>query len=309
MKSVRKPVITLICFLSCLLSALSTAALAATERLEVRIRSTILNIRETTSTQSPIVDVLQQGEQLTVTTTGLADWIRLDDGRGYISIHYVDVLSRTPVVVSPAEAEQQAPPPLPDKPVRDAAAVASGPISEVAPEPAPPVAEPDTTAADEASVAATASEPEVPQNTAAPQALNTPEAPQAAPSTGSIDPHSLTGQTGCEANAENTELRISSIATTCRKNLKTLYYEACDVTFNLEFISSCSTAGNLMLTCTAVAQTASLSQPEALEELQQEATIYLKEKASSRQKLLWMPASAEQQITDIQLRQKHCHLN
>lgn len=67
------------------------------ERLEVEIRSSILNVRQTTSTKSPVVEVLQQGDQLFVTTTGLQDWIKLDDNRGFISIHYVNVLSRTPL--------------------------------------------------------------------------------------------------------------------------------------------------------------------------------------------------------------------
>ncbi|WP_432471606.1 SH3 domain-containing protein [Amphritea sp. HPY] len=89
-------------YLLLLLAVLSGSA-AAADRLEVEIRPSVLNVRQTTSTTSPVVEVLQQGERLTVTTTGLQDWIKLDDKRGFISIHYVNVLSRTPVLQSPAE--------------------------------------------------------------------------------------------------------------------------------------------------------------------------------------------------------------
>lgn len=85
--------------------------LSAAERLEVEIRSTILNIRETRSTISPVVGVLNQGDRLTATTTDLRDWLNLDDGRGFISINYVYVLSRTPVLLAPPEeVELQIPP-------------------------------------------------------------------------------------------------------------------------------------------------------------------------------------------------------
>lgn len=92
---------TALCLLY-LLAFLSGPATAA-DRLEVEIRPSVLNVRQTTSTTSPVVAVLQQGERITVTTTGLQDWIKLDDRRGFISIHYVNVLSRTPVLQSPAE--------------------------------------------------------------------------------------------------------------------------------------------------------------------------------------------------------------
>lgn len=77
--------------------------LLATERLEIEVRSTILNIRETRSTISSVVGVLHQGDRLTATTTDMRDWLNLDDGRGFISINYVNELSRTPVTLAPPE--------------------------------------------------------------------------------------------------------------------------------------------------------------------------------------------------------------
>jgi hypothetical protein len=47
--------------------------LSAAERLEVEIRSTILNIRETKSTISSVVGMLNQGDRLTETTI-LLEW-------------------------------------------------------------------------------------------------------------------------------------------------------------------------------------------------------------------------------------------
>ncbi|BBB24784.1 SH3 domain-containing protein [Amphritea japonica] len=79
--------------------------LSAAERLEVEVGSTILNIREIRSTSSPVIGVLNQGDRLTVTTTDMRDWLDLDDGRGFISINYVNVLSRTPVLLAPPEEE------------------------------------------------------------------------------------------------------------------------------------------------------------------------------------------------------------
>lgn len=101
MSGIYKSVLCLLC----LLITYTESALAI-ERLEVEIRSNILNIRQTTSTKSPVVDALNAGDRLTVTTTDLPDWIKLDDGRGFISIHYVNVLSRTPVFQSPAEQRE-----------------------------------------------------------------------------------------------------------------------------------------------------------------------------------------------------------
>lgn len=77
--------------------------LSATERLQVEIRSTILNIRESRSTHSPVVGVLHKGERVTATTTDMPGWLNLDDGRGFISINYAAVLSRTPVLLAPPE--------------------------------------------------------------------------------------------------------------------------------------------------------------------------------------------------------------
>ncbi|MDO6565309.1 SH3 domain-containing protein [Amphritea sp. 1_MG-2023] len=88
-----KPIVILAFLLSAILPRLAIS----TEQLDVEIRSTILNIRAIRSTDSPVVGVLYKGEQLKVTTTDMRDWIRLDDGRGFISIHYVDVLSRQPL--------------------------------------------------------------------------------------------------------------------------------------------------------------------------------------------------------------------
>ena len=304
MMSARHSVITLLCLLGCVFSLLSSVAFAATERLEVQIRSTILNIRETTSTQSPIVDALQQGDIITVTTTGLADWIRLDDGRGYISIHYVDVLSRTPVIESPAEIQERAARQATQQPIDTVPATSS--VESVVP-PAPEAQplqsparqtaapEPEPQQALEQTATAESSQPVTERTITEQPELIAPE-PAEAPKT-------------CTVGPDNSDLQISSIATTCRKNLKTLYYEACEVAFNLEFNSSCEQAGDISVTCSAVAQTTNLNQVEEVAELHQEATIYLKESASSRQKLLWMPASPQQQITDIQLRQKHCILN
>ena len=105
-------------FIIVLLLLLSSALprfLCAAERLEVEIRSNILNIRELRSTNSPVVGSLRKGDRLTVTTTDQRDWIRLDDGRGFISIHYVNVLSRTPVpqVPEPEAPADYQPPSLP----------------------------------------------------------------------------------------------------------------------------------------------------------------------------------------------------
>lgn len=70
------------------------------ERLDVEIRSTVLNIRQSRSTDSPVVGILHKGERLSVITTDERDWVLLEDNRGFISIHYVNILSR-----SPTEAE------------------------------------------------------------------------------------------------------------------------------------------------------------------------------------------------------------
>lgn len=101
-------------FIICMLLLITTQSyqLSAAERLEVEIRSTVLNIRETRSTISPVVGVLNQGDRLTATTTDMRDWLDLDDGRGFISINYVYVLSKTPVLLAPPEeVESQTPPP------------------------------------------------------------------------------------------------------------------------------------------------------------------------------------------------------
>ncbi|MEH6579533.1 MAG: SH3 domain-containing protein [Amphritea sp.] len=92
-----------------ILIAALTGYAAAADRLEIEVRSNILNIRETASTKSPIIEALKKSDRLSVTTTNQSDWIRLDDGRGFISIHYVNILSRTPVIKSPAESAEQAP--------------------------------------------------------------------------------------------------------------------------------------------------------------------------------------------------------
>ncbi|MCV6613282.1 MAG: SH3 domain-containing protein [Amphritea sp.] len=325
MMSARKPVITLLCLLSCLLSLISSSAFAATERLEVRIRSTILNIRETTSTKSPIIDVLQQGDVITVTTTGLPDWIRLDDGRGYISIHYVDVLSRTPVIESPAEiaertARQPEPAPITEEPAKAPTpepSVATTPVEASEPEALNAQAQtPESQAAELITEETATTEVSPPQETplqAEPESTTELSAPlqQSLTDNQAQQPDVVTPDTPavCSVSSANSEMTVSSIATTCRKNLKTLYYEACEVAFNLEFNSSCDQAGEVSVTCSATVQTTNINQTDKVAELQQEATIYLKEKASSRQKLLWMPATAQQQITDIQLRQKLCVLN
>ncbi len=323
MMSARKPVITLLCLLSCLFSLLSSSAFAATERLEVRIRSTILNIRETTSTKSPIVDVLKQGDVITVTTTGLPDWIRLDDSRGYISIHYVDVLSRTPVIESPAEiaertALQPEPAPITEEPAKTPTpepSVATIPVEASEPD-TPKAQTPESRTPELVTEATATTEVSPPQETPLqpePESTTELSEPQQQSLTNhqAQQPDVVTPDTPpvCSVSSANSEMTVSSIATTCRKNLKTLYYEACEIAFNLEFISSCDQAGEVSVTCSATVQTTNINQTDKVAELQQEATIYMKDKASSRQKLLWMPATAQQQITDIQLRQKLCVLN
>lgn len=96
-----------------LLITTQPSQLSAAERLEVEIRSTILNIRETRSTHSNIVGVLHKGDRITATTTDMRDWLNLDDGRGFISINYASVLSRTPVLLAPPEETQsQVSPPV-----------------------------------------------------------------------------------------------------------------------------------------------------------------------------------------------------
>ncbi len=95
-------------FIICMLFLITTQSsqLSAAERLEVEIRSSILNIREIRSTSSPVIEVLNRGDRLTVTTTDMRDWLNLDDGRGFISINYVNVLSRTPVLLAPTEEDK-----------------------------------------------------------------------------------------------------------------------------------------------------------------------------------------------------------
>lgn len=325
MMSARAPAITLLCFLIGLLTLTSTPRISAADRLEVRIRSNILNIRETTSTKSPIVDVLQQGEVITVTTTGLADWIRLDDGRGYISIHYVDVLNRTPVIESPAEAAEHSSPAQPDQAAEPTAAV-----TQTTPEPPVPAAPQPATDTPASNSTTPATDTSAPAPIAPPAPAPAPAPANASePSTSTVEspvspadrvtstapsdaaPQKPTPQPApvCAVTADTTELYTISVATTCRRNLKTLFYEACEVTFNLEFISSCDQPGELNIRCSAVAQTADINRRESLVELSQEATIFLKEKTKVRQKLIWMPTGSGQQINDIQLREKQCTLN
>lgn len=95
-------------FIICMLFLITSQSspLSAAERFEVEIRSSILNIREIRSTSSPVIGVLNRGDRLTVTTTDMRDWLNLDDGRGFISINYVNVLSRTPVLLAPLEESE-----------------------------------------------------------------------------------------------------------------------------------------------------------------------------------------------------------
>ncbi len=95
-------------FIICMLFLITTQSspLSAADRLEVEIRSSILNIREIRSTSSPVIGILNRGDRLTVTTTDMRDWLNLDDGRGFISINYVNVLSRTPVLLTPPEESE-----------------------------------------------------------------------------------------------------------------------------------------------------------------------------------------------------------
>lgn len=330
MMSARIPVTLFLCLFCSLTGLFSPTFSSAAERLEVRIRSTILNIRETTSTKSPIVDVLQQGELLTVTTTGLADWIKLDDGRGYISIHYVDVLTRTPVDESPAQiaekADQTAASSVTGLPA-DTAAESDLPAAEAAQAISAAIETADT-GTDTSQDSQSETTPAAPASPAIESSPSTPlTSTAAALESASVNTETpVDGQlpdsntlpdiavapapaTQCSPRADNTDMRITSVATTCRRNLKTLYYEACDVAFNLEFISRCDQKGSIDISCTAVAHMVDARQQSGLTELTQEATIYLKDNTKARQKLVWMPATPNQQITDIQLRDKHCILN
>lgn len=239
----------LICMIL-LFPSLSLHAVAA-DRLEVEIRSTILNIREIMSTKSPVVGVLNRGDRLFVTTTGHQDWIRLDDGRGYISIHYVNVLTRTPVVELP-----------------DTAATAD--IIEK-----PGTSDTDSGIKEEETL------------------LN------------GIGDTSTAQQAECIANSRNTRLNVNSVSKTCRKNLQTLSYEACDLTFNITLSSTCNSESKVNIECSAHVLAKESDGTEYLDELNYQGKAGITG-TSEKIRLTWFPARSSMQITQTVLHEDNC---
>ena len=240
----------LICMIL-LFPSLSTYSVAA-DRLEVEIRSTILNIREIMSTKSPVVGVLNQGDRLFVTTTDHQDWIRLDDGRGFISIHYVNALSRTPVAEFPDS---------------------------------------ETT-------------------------LNTAEGSnQPGTEVNAIEAEAVTGDASdtsarlqgeeCLPGASNTHPNVTSVSKTCRKNLQTLSYEACDLTFNITLSSTCNSESKVNIECSAHVLAKESDGTEYLDELNYQGKAGITG-TSEKIRLTWFPARSSMQITQTVLHEDNC---
>ncbi|SEQ27069.1 SH3 domain-containing protein [Amphritea atlantica] len=254
--------------------------LSATERLEVMVRSTILNIRESRSTHSPVVGVLSEGDRLTVTTTDMRDWIRLDDGRGFISIHYVRVLSRTPVLLAPPEE-------------RSAQSLA-------------PSAEPLRTAF--------TSSPE----TAAVDSLDhsQPEDELIAPTTGATAQESPIQASPGDSTAHNLKVdtanqllkasvTVESVSKTCRKNLHTSGYEFCQLLFKLKLSAEQNSAQQIKITCAAEALASNDQNNQILYELTNTRSV---SSSLSNTSIIvdWSPANEQSAIRHVALKEGVC---
>ncbi|WP_428034271.1 SH3 domain-containing protein [Amphritea sp.] len=264
--------ISIFCLL--LLSLILPQSIYAAERLEVEIRSTVLNIRETRSTHSPVVGVLNAGDRLTVTTTDQRDWVHLDDGRGFISIHYVNVLSRTPVLLAPpeeqSETETQAHRPEPALiPVNMETANTTDGIAY----------QPSATATD---IESTPQSLSAQSNTADDQAIP-----------GHVD----------------NGVDIESVSKTCRKNLHTAAYEFCQLLFKLRLPEDLDAYLNLnqqsSITCSATALVTNKDNIQTLYELSN--TRQISQSLSNTSVIVeWSPASESAEAAHVALKAGRC---
>ncbi|MBN0988461.1 SH3 domain-containing protein [Amphritea pacifica] len=254
--------------------------LSATERLEIVVRSTILNIRESRSTHSPVVGVLSEGDRLTVTTTDMRDWIRLDDGRGFISIHYVRVLSRTPVLLAPPEerSAQSLIPPAeslrtaftssPEIPVVDSLDRSQSEDNLIAP-----------------TTGATAQESPIPA------------------SPGDTAAHNPSPDT--TGKQQKTRVTVESVSKTCRKNLHTSGYEFCQLLFKLKLSAEQNSAQRVKITCAAEALASNDQNNQILYELTN--TRSVSSSLSSTSIIVdWSPANEQNAIRHVALKEGVC---
>ena len=304
-----------IVFCMVLLISSQPVTLFAADRLEVEIRSTILNIRETMSTKSPVVGILNKGDRILVTTTGHQDWIQLEGAQGFISIHYVDVLSRTPIELSPAEAETAQPGLVPV--LAPALAPVLVPVAQVVPvvDPLPeqinptpaevalPTGEVIETKAPEADIKAANLISEL--NTEFSSELNAEL--DTALDTGSITEPQTQAARECQADSSNTQLTVDSLAKTCRKNLQSLTYEACEFQFSLKTQSSCNNS-EVNIECSAQAFSTDQNNIERVTELSNRHTIDSSEN-DFKVTLRWFPGDSDLKINKIVLQEDNCLIN
>ncbi|WP_299197257.1 SH3 domain-containing protein [uncultured Amphritea sp.] len=267
-------------FVTCLvlLSSALPQSLCAAERLEVEIRSTILNIREFRSTDSPVVGVVSEGDRLTVTTTDQRDWVRLDDGRGFISIHYVNVLSRTPVLLAPPEEAKV-------QTKTNAQALTTVRLEGA-----------DVT--DNTSYLTTAIETELePAEEPVPDQASTADE---SPALKSVD-HSVD---------------IESVSKTCRKNLHTLEYEFCQLLFKLKLPDNPDANLNadpgadqqLKITCSAQALATDKDKIQTLYELSN--TRSVSRSVSNTSVIVeWSPATKSAETLHMALKAGQCRVD
>ncbi|GGK63565.1 hypothetical protein [Amphritea balenae] len=302
-----------IVFCMVLLISSQPVTLFAADRLEVEIRSTILNIRETMSTKSPVVGILNKGDRILVTTTGHQDWIQLEGAQGFISIHYVDVLSRTPIELSPAEAETAQPGLVPV--LAPAIAPVLVPVAQVVPvvDPLPeqlnptpeeavlPTGEVIETKAPEADIKAANLISEL--NTEFSSELNAEL--ETGLDTDGITETQTQAVRECQADSSNTQLTVDSLVKICRKNLQSLTYEACEFQFSLKIQSSCNNNSEINIECSAQAFSTDKNNIERATELSNRHKLNSSESAF-KVTLRWFPGDPDLKINKIVLQEDNC---